>query len=470
MRAPFEYETNRAIIREVLVPDPLSREAFEVICEKWDSGAQDTLPEIICKGGWLSLEILETAFIEASGCGGVVRTGPVESPEGTEARILKANGFIVVHQGKGENLVAGGKELNPDLKAFIGKAAEKWRWVLMSPVRDAPCGTVAQSPSPSLADTAETPRRLRHLLQEARLFGARDLHFERTGGSLLIRIQGPSGMRELGTLSGPRMEKLLRLLKRWCGFSVADNLLPQDGRLRLVDHGEQQVFRASLLHTINGESLVLRPLGSPGDVREITNLGMPPELLSQIRDTVRHEKGILLLCGATGSGKTTTAYALLKEMAGSRVKILTIEDPVEYELPDITQSSVRADSGWDFPTALRAYLRQDPDVILVGEIRDTESARLAFRAAITGHLVITTVHSSSVEQVYSRLAGWGIEPGTAAESVRMIVHQRMRYGVDGPAPEVTFTWERPAEVDVYGKLAARSSGTARLVGQSLCFQ
>lgn len=470
MRVPFAYENNADLMRRVLVPDPLPEARFEEACRHWRKSSGETLAEAIYRAGGLRREALENAFVEACGGLDMVETPPVAEIKGTEAHILRANGFVVVRQEEGCNWVAGGKELNPDLEPYIGKAATHWRWVLLSPVRE---GSDIEKALPADWPTGDNPGttgvRLRNLLEEACMHEAHDVHFERQGRDLRIRMKCGEGMREMGQLHGHEMEQTLRLLKRWAGLSVAENSLPQDGRLRLGKEPGNRVFRASHLHTLDGESLVLRPVGSSDEVRGPEELDIPRELVALMRDTARYEKGIMLFCGATGSGKTTTGYALLKELVRLRLKILTIEDPVEYELEGATQSSVRANSGWDFASALKAYMRQDPDVILVGEIRDRESARLAFQSAMTGHLVISTLHASSIGHALTRLHGWEIPPGTTSESIRLLVHQRMVHE-EGAVPRVIFKWEQPDTEALFARMQGHASTGPEPVRESLRLQ
>jgi type II secretory ATPase GspE/PulE/Tfp pilus assembly ATPase PilB-like protein len=243
----------------------------------------------------------------------------------------------------------------------------------------------------------------------------------------------------------------MRYLKRLAGFTTADNPLPQDGRIRLgnEEREQTQLYRASHIRTVTGESLVLRTIGESEAVPPLERLGIPGELAALLREAAWQDLGLVLCTGATGSGKSTTLFSLLKEVAQAPLKILSIEDPVELEIPEVIQSSVDVERGWTFPAALRAYLRQDPDIIFVGEIRDKASAEGAARAALTGHVVLSTLHASSPLAALDRLRGWGLPAGLIAETVRLVSHQRLVDGTDNSGRMAEFQWLRVNPDAVY---------------------
>jgi type II secretory ATPase GspE/PulE/Tfp pilus assembly ATPase PilB-like protein len=252
-------------------------------------------------------------------------------------------------------------------------------------------------------------------------------------------------MVRAGEWEGERAHGCLCLLKLWAGLSTAADPLPQDGRILVEGAGRIRPFRISHLVTVDGESAVLRVLGEEDEVRGLEELGMPPELRGLLLDSVFHDPGLVLFTGPTGSGKTTTLYGLLKRIAAAGLKILTIEDPVEYGIAAAVQSAVNEAAGWTFDAAIRAYLRQDPDVLVLGEMRDRASAEAACRAALTGHSVLATLHAADAESAAARLAAWGIADGTVAEALRLVVNQRLVTDGPGGSRHAVYAWRSGLE-------------------------
>jgi general secretion pathway protein E len=209
------------------------------------------------------------------------------------------------------------------------------------------------------------------------------------------------------------------------GLNIAEKRLPQDGRIRLRIAGRDIDVRVSTLPTTHGERIVLRLLDRSQVITEIDQLGFNPELLRAWRSLIRRPYGILLVTGPTGSGKTTTLYASLNEINKPDLNIITIEDPVEYQLRGIGQIPVNPKIGLTFAHGLRTILRQDPDVILVGEIRDLETAEIAIQASLTGHLVFSTLHTNDAPSAITRLTDMGIEPYLVASSLLGVLAQRL---------------------------------------------
>jgi general secretion pathway protein E len=244
-------------------------------------------------------------------------------------------------------------------------------------------------------------------------------------------------------------------LKIISGMDIAENRLPQDGRLSLRIAGREIDVRASSVPTQFGESFVLRLLGKEQIDYSLESLGFYPDHIEQIRAITTKTKGIFLTTGPTGSGKTTTLYSMLSGLSSDEIKIITVEDPVEYEFKGVNQISVRPDIGFSFANALRSILRQDPDVIMVGEMRDLETAEIAVQSALTGHLVLSTLHTNSALASVTRLLDMGIEYFLLKASVVGIMAQRLARRL---CPHCSIEAALPEEIDrrfALSELAAR---------------
>ncbi len=267
----------------------------------------------------------------------------------------------------------------------------------------------ATAPSTEAA-SGEAVDAMEALLEQAARLGASDLHFEPspTGGRARARVDG--AMRELGVLPPALYPATIARAKVLARLDVAERRLPQDGRARLTLAGRKIDLRLSTAPALDGETLAIRlldPAGAPGN---LTSLGFPAEYETALRQASAAPHGLFLLTGPTGAGKTTTLHAALSELNAAERKIMTVEDPVEYALPGVVQMQVKADIGFDFASAQRTMLRHNPDIMMVGEIRDGESAAIAVQAALTGHLVFSTVHANSAAGAAIRLLDLGVEP------------------------------------------------------------
>ena len=208
-------------------------------------------------------------------------------------------------------------------------------------------------------------------------------------------------------------------------MDIAEHRIPQDGRLSVTIGTRRLDFRASTYPTIHGEKMVLRVLDQQSLKLDLVTLGLRVPMLDSYRDVIRRPEGLVLITGPTGSGKTSTLYASLSELIDTGKNITTIENPVEYELPGINQGQINEKAGFTFAKGLRAVLRQDPDVIMVGEVRDTETLTTAIEASLTGHLVFSTLHTSSAVGTITRLLDMGMEPYFLASSLQAVVAQRL---------------------------------------------
>lgn len=255
--------------------------------------------------------------------------------------------------------------------------------------------------------------------------GASDIHVEPQAEGIRIRERIDGRLVTVETVQKASHRGLIARLKFLARLNIAERRLPQDGRIRTTVKGQQIDIRVSSVPTSHGESLVLRILDRSQVRLELGALGFDERAAAKLRMLVAAPNGIVLLTGPTGSGKTTTLYALLRERLSEHVKIFTVEDPVEYRIDGITQLQVNPEVGLDFPAALRSVLRQDPDVILVGEIRDRETAEIAVRAALTGHLVLSTLHTNGAAGAITRLRDLGIDDFLISATLRGVVSQRL---------------------------------------------
>jgi type II secretory ATPase GspE/PulE/Tfp pilus assembly ATPase PilB-like protein/ActR/RegA family two-component response regulator len=254
---------------------------------------------------------------------------------------------------------------------------------------------------------------------------ASDIHLEpeETGISVRYRIDGV--LRQVMVLPKPAGVPLVSRVKIMAQLDIADRLRPQDGRARVAVSGNRVDLRVSTLPASQGEKVVIRILDQRSTILSLDSLGLLPDEMTRIQELLQAREGIVLVTGPTGSGKTTTLYSMLRAVQGRGVNIVTVEDPVEYRLQGIVQVQVNEKAGLTFPAALRSILRQDPDVILVGEIRDKETANIAIQASLTGHLVLSTLHTNDAASSVTRLVDIGIESYKIAAALKGVVAQRL---------------------------------------------
>ncbi|HND60861.1 MAG TPA: GspE/PulE family protein [Opitutaceae bacterium] len=254
---------------------------------------------------------------------------------------------------------------------------------------------------------------------------ASDIHFEPLTTRLRVRCRVDGALRETASHPKDLEGAVISRAKLIAGISIAERRLPQDGRIAVTHDGRRLDLRVSTVPTVHGESVVMRILDRANVRVGLDELGLFPDDLAALEQLVNLPDGLVLVTGPTGSGKTTTLYSCLQHLNRSDRKIITVEDPVEYSLPGINQVAVKPEAGMTFAAALRAMLRQAPNVIMVGEIRDRETAEIAIHAALTGHLVLSTLHTNDAPSAVVRLRDLGIKPFLIAASLRGVVAQRL---------------------------------------------
>jgi len=271
------------------------------------------------------------------------------------------------------------------------------------------------------------------LITTAKQFGSSDIHIEVFETKARVRFRLDGKLKEQFQIRKEDYPQLINQIKIKAGMDIAQNRLAQDGRIRFSSNAAQNSaftserldIRVSCIPTLHGEKMVLRLLHNTLQNIALKDLGFTPSEFQRFKQAISHSQGLVLISGPTGSGKTTTLYATLKELNKEVSNIITIEDPIEYTLEGINQVQLREDIGFDFPSALRSFLRQDPDIIMVGEIRDEATADMAVKAALTGHLVLSTIHTNSSWETVSRLVDMGIPSFLLANTLKMSVAQRL---------------------------------------------
>ena len=296
---------------------------------------------------------------------------------------------------------------------------------------------------------------LNNIIKEAKDIGGSDIHFEIYQNSGRVRIRLDGVLIEKNTIPLDQYYEVLNKIKIESNLDITEKRLPQDGRIHFKDFD----IRVSIIPTLFGEKAVLRILSRNAGLLNLSTIGMDERQFPLYLEAIKKENGIVLISGPTGSGKTTTLYATLKELNDTQRNIVTVEDPIEYTLKGINQVQLKENIGLEFATALKAFLRQDPDIIMLGEIRDAETAKMAIRASLTGHLVLSTIHTNSAIGTISRLVDMGVPAYYIAETLNASVAQRLLRKLCGHCKEQTpydpkdfpSTYELPDHLSHYYK-------------------
>ncbi len=276
-----------------------------------------------------------------------------------------------------------------------------------------------------LANEAPVIRIVNMLIRKAVEAGASDIHIEPFDNRLRVRYRVDGVLREIDSPPARLQAAVLSRIKIMAKLNIAEHRLPQDGRIKVVIGGKEIDLRVATSPMLHGEGVVLRILDREATTLDFTALGFDPNVLANLHALLNRPNGIVLVTGPTGSGKTTTLYTALTQINSSDRKIITVEDPVEYQIEGVNQIQARPKIGLTFAHALRSILRQDPDVIMIGEIRDLETASIAVQAALTGHLVLATLHTNTAAATISRLLDMGVEDYLLASTLNGIVSQRL---------------------------------------------
>ena len=315
-----------------------------------------------------------------------------------------------------------------------------------------------------VADQAPTVKLVNQLLADAVRVGASDIHIEQQADGIWIRHRIDGVLRDVTRMPKSSAPALVSRLKIIAGMDIAQRRVPQDGRMKITANGIAVDARVSTLPSVNGEKVVVRLLPDADRITPLDRLGMEPAQLEALVSAATSSQGLVLITGPTGSGKTNTLYSLLAEVATRDKNVITLEDPVEIQLPGITQVQINERAGMTFARGLRSMLRQDPDVILVGEVRDSETALLALEASLTGHLVLSTLHTNNACAAVTRLVDMGVEPYLVASSLALVVGQRL---VRRPCPACAEPYTPSADLlsrlrltpaDLRGALPMRGAG------------
>ncbi len=266
---------------------------------------------------------------------------------------------------------------------------------------------------------------LESLVKEAKTLNSSDIHIESYGEKCRIRFRVDGQLIDRHKINKDEYPILINKIKIAAKADIGERRMPQDGRIQYKIDNSNLDIRVSILPTLNGEKIVLRLLGSDASHLQIEKLGFKQDELDRYKLAMQKPTGIILISGPTGSGKTTTLYATLKQLNKPTSNILTIEDPIEYTLDGINQVQLKEDIGLTYAEALKSFLRQDPDIIMLGEIRDAQTAQMAIRAALTGHLVLSTIHTNSAWGTISRLIDMGVPGYLLANTINLSVAQRL---------------------------------------------
>lgn len=344
-----------------------------------------------------------------------------------------------------------------DLKD-VGKAAEQQEEIRSQ------SGEVAQT----ITQDSPISKALASILDYAAKSKASDIHIEPLEESLVIRMRIDGVLRQTMELPKSIEAALVSRIKIMAKLKIDEHRIPQDGQFAVVVNGNAIDLRIATSPVVWGEQVVIRLLDKSGTSMDVEKMGMTGRALSDVLEGISKPNGMILTSGPTGSGKSTTLYALIKKIKDEKINIVTLEDPVEYKMNGVNQIQINTDAGLTFSSGLRSILRQDPDVVMVGEIRDGETANLAVQAALTGHLVFSTLHTNSAAGIMPRLLDMGIEPFLIASTLNTVIGQRLvRRVAERREPYQSSELETNAIKSVVGNLLPQTQGDVPAVSEKM---
>lgn len=372
-------------------------------------------------------------FVPFALADGVLEVGMVD-PDNSEAR--DALQFITSRTGIPFKIyLISKKDFDIAVKSYEGFSGETGVVVgdIQSEIRAAEesvaefkAGNEAdQPPSANIVEEAPITKIVSVIIQNALSGGASDIHIEPTANNIKVRFRVDGTLFTSLTPPSSVHEAMVARIKILCNLKLDEKRKPQDGRFSYMFEGRKADFRVSTFPTYWGEKIVMRILDPTKRNVNLATVGLSPEQQEQIKMALDKPYGLILLTGPTGSGKTTTLYAMLNHLDREKYNVVSLEDPIEYDIPGVSQSQVRPEIDYTFANGLRSILRQDPDIVMVGEMRDRETAKLAIQAALTGHLVLSTLHTNNSIGVIPRLIDMGIEPYLIPPTLVLAVAQRL---------------------------------------------
>ena len=339
-------------------------------------------------------------------------------------------------------------------------------------VRDDSLGTAKDDDKNIKTIVQDSPisKALSAILEYAAKNRASDIHIEPLEKELKIRCRIDGVLREIMKLPKTTEAPLVSRIKILSNLKIDEHRVPQDGQFTIRVTDKAIDLRIAISPVVWGEQVVIRLLDKSGTVLRLEDMGYHGRALRTIRDGIKNPNGMILTSGPTGSGKSTSLYALIQEIKSEAINIVTLEDPVEYKMDGINQIQVNADVGLTFASGLRSILRQDPDCVMVGEIRDKETAQLAVQAALTGHLVFSTLHTNSAAGILPRLLDMGIEPFLIASTVRTVIGQRLVRRIVEPEQSASSAAETKAIIATIGDLLPKDVASQKVVSDDLGFE
>ncbi|ETP71468.1 type II secretory pathway, ATPase PulE/Tfp pilus assembly pathway, ATPase PilB [Lachnospiraceae bacterium JC7] len=325
-------------------------------------------------------------------------------------------------------MIAAGNAVDHSINTLYGNEGAAQAMAQMraeAGITDDEVRTAADDAIDAGEESAPTIRLVNSIIERAFIEHASDIHWEPTDGDLVIRMRIDGRLHRILTIPRNLMEPVISRIKIMSRMDIIERRLPQDGRAKVRVKGQDVDLRVSTLPSIYGENIVIRILRRDGSRLNRRGIGIPETEDEKVSKLLRLTSGVIMIVGPTGSGKSSTMYALINELLSESTNLITLEDPVEYNINGAIQVQINEKVGLSFASGLRSILRQDPDIICVGEIRDSETAEIAMRAAITGHLVITTIHTEDAVSAIDRLKDMGVAPYLIAAGLRGIISQRL---------------------------------------------